>query len=482
MRFFQPSLSKWAAAASVALICSAIAYGQARSQPQPQAQAQAPTQPQPKTQPSKQPKPQPALPKPSAPTAQDLLKTADEIAARVSQQRGLRIKHPLKKGVLSRNQIVSRLMDRVKREYSAVEIKAEEAVLKRLGLLEPDTDYEKTITDLLTEQVAGFYDPFAKELFIADWLDVSLQRPALAHEIGHALCDQHFDLKPYATPIKDNGDRQLARAALVEGDGTAVMLEFTMAEQAAAMGVPMAADIGQIPDALFSMTAGLMSGTMPAFDRAPRYLRETLVFPYIEGLRFVVHVRRRKPWSAIDEIYRHPPESTEQILHPEKYFARERPVVVTDTALPAGKAGGWKVIRKEVLGEYQTRLWLETRLDAMQAKQASQGWGGDRLVAYEPTPGGPLVLVALSTWDSEADANEFARAVSRLFARRVARPELSGSVVAYTQGAETFAVEQRADRVLVLIGAPAAIRNELSAAAWLWKSGPTGKSRPPPAK
>ena len=95
-----------------------------------------------------------------------------------------------------------------------------------MGLLPSDADYEKLLFDLLTEQVAGFYDPYTQTLYIADWLPLEMQRPALAHEIEHALQDQHFDLKQFSQPLKEDGDRQLARAALVEGDGTALMLEF----------------------------------------------------------------------------------------------------------------------------------------------------------------------------------------------------------------------------------------------------------------
>ena len=114
------------------------------------------------------------------------------------------------------------------------------------------------ILDLLMEQVAGFYDPFAGKLYIADWLPLEMQRPALAHEIEHALQDQHFDLKRFASPIKDDGDRQLARSALVEGDGTAVMLEF----QAQAMGLPL----DQLPD----LVAQIGKQMLPGRDGAAR--------------------------------------------------------------------------------------------------------------------------------------------------------------------------------------------------------------------
>lgn len=381
---------------------------------------------------------------------------ADEIAASVSSQRGLKIKRPIQKGVLSREQIVGRLMDRVRQEYTPEEIHAEERVLKRLGLLEEDVDYEQAMMNLLMEQVAGFYDPFAKELFIADWLGAALQRPALAHEIVHALGDQHFDLRGYALPIKEEGDRQLARAALVEGDGTAAMIEFSLAEQTASLGVPTVTDIGQIPDAFFSATAGMLSGgAMPAFAQAPRYLRETLMFPYLEGLKFIVHMRRRNPWSYVDAIYKKPPQSTEQIIHPEKYLAREAPVVVREA--PIAIVGTWKRVRGETMGELQTRLWLETKLDADTARRASAGWAGDRLIAYEPAGGGTLAWVQRSVWDSEADAQEYERAASRWFA---------GST-----GQEAFGVERRRSGVVIFAGLPKETAPGVADALWGWKVG-----------
>src|SRR6266550_4633918 len=139
-------------------------------------------------------------------------------------------------------------------------------------------------------QAAGFYDPFAQRLYIADWLPLEMQRPALAHEIEHALQDQHFDLKKFATPIKDDGDRQLGHSALVEGDATAVMLEF----QAQSMGLPP----DQLGELIAQMGKTLLSGSLgntPQFDKAPPFVKETLMFPYLTGLLFVESVRRSSP-------------------------------------------------------------------------------------------------------------------------------------------------------------------------------------------
>ena len=174
--------------------------------------------------------------------------------------RGLQLKAPLQRGVLTRDEIGAKLKDRIGKEYTPEEVHVEARVLKRLGLLPPDVDYEKLLLDLLMEQVAGFYDPFAAKLYIADWLPLEMQRPALAHEIEHALQDQHFDLKKFATPIKDDGDRQLGHSALVEGDATAVMLEF----QAQAMGLPP----DQMGELIAQMGKQLLSGSLGATRRS----------------------------------------------------------------------------------------------------------------------------------------------------------------------------------------------------------------------
>jgi len=232
-------------------------------------------------------------------------------------------------------------------------VRNEARVLKRLGLLPADVDYEKLLLDLLMEQVAGFYDPFAGKLYIADWLPLEMQRPALAHEIQHALQDQHFDLKRFATPIKDDGDRQLAHSALVEGDGTAVMLEF----QAQAMGLP--AD--QLPILIEQVGKQMLQGSFgqtPQFDKAPPFVKETLIFPYLTGLTFVESMRKTAPWTKIDEVFKAPPESTEQVMHPEKYAAKEHPARITPA--PVAAMGARKEARRDVFGELVLKILFST--------------------------------------------------------------------------------------------------------------------------
>jgi len=200
------------------------------------------------------------------PSPEELLKTADELVKQVAALRQLTVRAPVKRGVLGREAIKAKLRDQIARQYTSEEIRIEGSVLKALGLLPPDLDYEKLQLELLMEQVAGFYDPWGKQLYIADWLPLEMQAPALAHEIAHALQDQHFDLKKFVAPAHDQSDRQLARSALVEGDGTGVMLEFASHQDLSVMP-----DMSKMMDLLSSTGALNMgpAGPMPVMEKAP---------------------------------------------------------------------------------------------------------------------------------------------------------------------------------------------------------------------
>src|SRR5262249_16384045 len=124
--------------------------------------------------------------------------------------------------------ITQRLILRIDEDYQPGELDAEARALKKLGLIAHDANYRQTILDVLTEQIAGFYDPKAKQLYIADWIMPSLQKMVMAHEIDHALQDQSFDLLKLMAPNKENTDEQLAHQALVEGDGVGIMMEWMM--------------------------------------------------------------------------------------------------------------------------------------------------------------------------------------------------------------------------------------------------------------
>jgi hypothetical protein len=381
----------------------------------------------------------------AAPDAERLKRLADEITGQVARLRGLALKRPMARGVLSRAEIRKKLDERLAKEFPKAEIATEGMVLKRLGLIPADADYLKLVLDLLTDQVVGFYDPAKRQLYIADWMPLDMQRPALAHEITHGLQDQHFDLRKFTAGLKGNADRQLARAALVEGDGTGVMLEF-------ALGV----DLGSLPPGVMGMLKPLMqSFSSPTFQRTPRFLREVLIFPYTAGLEFIATLRRRLAWSKINAFYLRPPESTEQVLHPEKFLAGERPLLITPRPLPALK--GSREVWQDTLGEAQLRLYLEQHVDKERAATAAAGWGGDRAVAYQIPGRAGVTVVQYSAWDGEQDAIEFEEAQAAALAKLAGQPaQASGPAVYAAEGGVVYAVARQGSRVVCGWGVPAA--------------------------
>lgn len=373
--------------------------------------------------------PTPATPTPAQATAQApavsppatehsaLLQSADALVREVAALRGLPPKTTIARGVLSREQIVDKQRARIAKQLTPEDIRHEAGVLKRLGLLPSDMNYEKTVFDLFADQVAGFYDPPTRTLYIADWLPVPLQRPALAHEIQHALQDQYFDLQKFVGPIKEEGDASLARSAVVEGDGIAVMLELP------AKG--SRPDVARSPMVLARLGKQMMYLTMgatPSFQKAPAALRETMIFPYASGLEFVGTYRGDGGWARVNDLFRDPPESTEQVMHPDKYIAREHPVRIASAPLSTLVGSGRKEVRRDVMGELMWKIWFSSAMAQSQAETAAEGWGGDRLVAYAgPSDDQPLVL-ALTAWDSDLDADEAELASRRVLADLVTPP------------------------------------------------------------
>jgi hypothetical protein len=409
----------------------------------------------------------PAHAKPTKDELAALIGQTDAIAKIVSDLRGLQIKKTIPRGVLSQPEIAKRLIERLDADYAPGELVAEAKALKRMGLIPQDLDYKKEILDLLTEQIAGFYDPSVKELYIADWIETGMQRMVMAHEIDHALQDQNFDLDKFIKPDRENGDAQLARQALVEGDGVALMIEFMMRELGQ-KNDPWADDT--IANAMAAATG--MTGAAE-FDKAPLFLKESLLFPYKDGLKLIAASRRTHPWTDVDAMFARPPLSTEQVMHPEKYRANEKPIVVKHGPLPSLK--GWKPVYVNVLGELLFGVVLKQHGIAKEtADRAAAGWGGDRFVLYEN--GDDEVAVDLSTWDADADALEAIDALAEALpslarADGYTQKDPLYAACAGSDGTTSF-VERKGAKVLLVVGAPAALAPKLRAEVWAkWKTG-----------
>lgn len=400
-----------------------------------------------------------------------------EISKKVAKLRGLKIKRPIAMGVMNDAQIRARLLERLDEDSPPAERAAEAAMMKRWGLVPWDTDLDQLIVDLLTEQIAGFYDPAEKKLYVAakpegdsTWADM-----LMAHEIVHALQDQHFDLEPWMKAVEDNGDASAARAALVEGDGVALMLEYSLAEQ----GMPPP---WNVPGMIKLLTAGMDTSAIPGgedhFSRAPLAIRNGLMFPYLRGLEFIAELRRTQPWKKVDDAFRRPPRSTEQILHPELYLADEKPQEITATV-----PRGWSKVHEAVWGEQGWATFLEAHgVPARTAGSAAAGWGGDRvlLLAREGDTTAPrspsrTVGLAVITFDTDLDATEAWEALSHALDGLVVGAEVSTSTDQRrwidADGKHTVA-ERRGAAIAMTTGAPLSAWRPLLDQAWAWKGIP----------
>lgn len=287
-------------------------------------------------------------------------------------------------------------------------VEASGALLKALGLLPADANLGALFTQLFTTQVAGFYDPETKELYVvsANGGLGPIEKVTFAHEFTHALQDQAWPrfggtefqgaMSGIVRLPDGDSDRSLGELALIEGDPTVVMALWSQRYLS-----PL--------ELLQLVAASSDPQTARILDAMPAILRETLMYPYIAGLQFVLARQLSGGWPAVDALYANPPVSTEQILHPEAY-PKDRPVPVTlPTGLAARMGPGWTTVQRDTMGELQLRVWLEAGGGPAwkpTADAAAAGWGGDR-VELVRGPGGAWALILKTAWDSPADAREF---------------------------------------------------------------------------
>lgn len=392
-----------------------------------------------------------------------LLEAADELIPVVVKIRGLSPKAPIAKGVKSREEIARAITEEADRKLDPGRLKAEGLVLRKLGLIPPDLDYGSFLVKLMIEQVGGYYDSETKSLYIAGWLQPDDQKPALVHELTHALQDQYFDLDGIMQSDRklQNDDRSLAHLAIAEGDATGVMLDYILQ--------PAGRTFEQLPDLVFIMRSQLMlmNNQFEVLKSAPDFMKETLLFPYGYGAAFMQKVRaRNETWSAVDRIYKDLPSSTEQIIHPEKYLlTRDDPKSVQLDDPSAEMGTGWQAVYRNVLGEFSLFLLLKLNLPEEQARSAASGWGGDQLMLLEDGSGGRSALFLETVWDDASSAERFFGALSTWLQRRYPQAKKSNeSANGFTlnQGGECHSILRRENGVRLIVGLPGALNDRFN--------------------
>jgi hypothetical protein len=308
---------------------------------------------------------------PSAPPSAE----ADLVARtlrRVERVRGLASTKPVPGIVLGRAELIGRVKAHVARELPPEAIRNEGRALQLFGFVPTDFDYEAATYHLLEAQLAGYYEPADGTMYMAADLSDDDAKATLAHELVHALQDQHWDLEARSRYRPGQGDLAEAVSALAEGDATSAMLDVMIARALPGHG----ASAANLPEDVFAEQLRQAMTSSPGAD-APRVMRSSLVAPYLYGTLFVNALRRRGGWGAVDRAWDDAPTTSEQILHVEKWDAHE--VAAPVRAPPFASLGaGWRVADEDSEGELGTRIAFEEWMTPAEAARVSAGWGGDR--------------------------------------------------------------------------------------------------------
>jgi hypothetical protein len=347
----------------------------------------------------------------------------------LSQITGWKIERPVPAETLSRDKF-RKTMESGMKDNNKKEIHAEETTLKMFGLVPPSFDLLGETVDLMSEQAAAFYDYKKKRLFVLDSTlrssgsddDEGEAELTLAHELAHALADQHHPLGKYMDAHSPDDDAAAARQAVMEGQASWLSWAYIN---------KIRGGKSEVPAALLEKVAGAAGATgddFPVLSGAPIYIRDSLTFPYNQGTRFDDAVYRKLGKAGFDQVFTHPPASTQQIMHPSAYFAGIEPVMVKPPELKdmLGKQGGdFRAIEEGVRGEFDYSELLRQYIGEQEGASAAAHIRGDAFRLYENKHDKSTVLLLVSEWDTPASAQKFVQLYRRVLQKKWKKMEIA---------------------------------------------------------
>ena len=368
-----------------------------------------------------------------------VLKSADEGMKDVEKLHGLKFKHPVEKGLYSKEELKRYLQKEIEKELPESKARAQEIALKSIGLIPRDCDLKKTFMQVLMSQIGGFYDPETKKFYLMKRnTGRSMGLVTMAHELTHALDDQYFHLKELQDSAKRNSDRNFAIMSIIEGSATILMTRYSIYGQ----------KTGKISLEEMMKEAEKEKKRAMFLKKVPPYFTANLAPWYTMGMYFLAKgdiKKAAKPClEALEKAVIDPPGSSEQILHPRKYWNKEERDDPVEVVLPrpgelAGK--GWHYIEIDTLGEINCSLLCRPRnykfrVDLMAASilprfwtnRYGMGWGGDSFGVLEKG-NGEHAVVWVSAWDTEKDAKEFLETYLKYRKELVSAYERKGKVI-----------------------------------------------------
>lgn len=325
----------------------------------------------------------------------------DRLTSEITEITGFAARRPIPSETISREGWKEWVEREITEQVKPEEIRAEELTLKMFGLLPDGFNLRQATVDLLAEQAAAVYDHRRKRmLFVEGGPGGLMNDMVVVHELAHALADQHFDLTKFIDKAPKTDEAQAARLAVVEGQAMWIMLEAQMRR----MGQSLKKDPGMISTFTASAAAGA-SGLFPAFDRAPLYLRQTLMFPYMAGLNFQQKALEHYGARGFSEVLKRPPATTREVLHPEVWIAGTPP---GRPPLPRfDNPRDYNRLTQGSVGELDFEILLTQYVAEAEAKRQAPRWRGGAFELHEHKTAKRPLLRWSTLWESEQAAAEF---------------------------------------------------------------------------
>jgi hypothetical protein len=352
----------------------------------------------------------------TAPQAEELFAKIDQMLASLADIMGLKLIEPIERSLLTREEINQLVTKRIREEIKQEDVRLDQIFLQKFGFVDKDFDLVAQLTDVLTEQATALYDFKTRTMYMATWTPEDMQEFALVHELAHALADQHFNLGKYVKQAK-GADEDVARSAVLEGQASWAMTEYVLRPAGRSM----------VDNRMVAVAAAAASRVeareYPVYSGAPPYIKESLLFPYTEGMLFQQAVVEKHGVDAFTIVFERPPVSTQQILHPEAYFEGRQP---TKPPLPKpGRLRGFRKASEGQVGELDHWILLKQYFDQDRADELAPSWRGAYYELRENKKKDRAVLLYASEWESEARAAEFFQAYAEICKKKWRSVEVS---------------------------------------------------------
>jgi hypothetical protein len=347
------------------------------------------------------------------------------VEANLARIRELEFTRPVPLVIKTPEQAQRTLVAKIARDHSDEDLRigGESGVMT--GLYPPNIDLKRQTLELLQDEIVGFYDPDTMEMVMVQQphndptadgpgLGADISAMVVAHELTHALQDQHFAIDKMLKRVKDNDDRSLALKCVAEGDATLAGFAY------------IAGPLQQNKvDALVNKLQTLPADPGAKRHNIPMAVRVPMLFEYSSGSRFAAEAWRRGGWRAVDQLYQNPPRSSQQIMQPELYFDRPTPPVRIELNGYQALLAGWKKVDDDTYGELLLSLIFQQNLPANAKDFATLSkWAGDRIITLRQ--GEELTLLWLIAFRDRTSAEEFAQAYSKVLEELGARSNPHG--------------------------------------------------------